>query len=366
MIAVVSLNLAVAIMGVMCTLVLALALSASARHRRDVRRIAESVERIAADGGLLTATLPEVSSEEGRRLAASVGAMVDRLRNLQASSERELAEIRAAASRLAQTAERMQEVVTTHSSALQEAQVTAEELGRTSATAADRARVVLDHTHRAEEVARAGERDLDQSVNGLDDVQMQADVLGERIAAMLDRTRQIGAVVETVRDLADQSNMLALNAAVEAVRAGEHGKGFAVVAREVRSLADRSIQSARQVGALVAEVDTSIAEAASMSNNARERVVSGLDQVRTSAERLRELTSIVRESAGAARQIAAAVSQQDEGIRQLFEAIRDQSRMMDVSLESVEHTSEATRTLDEVVGRIAAINAAQGPTKRSA
>src|SRR5690606_13177845 len=155
-IAVVSLNLAVAVMGVICTLVLALALSASARHRRDVRRIAESVGRIAAHGGALTASLPEVSSEAGQRLAAAVGAMIERLSSLQASSERELSEIRAAATRLAQTAERMQEVVTTHSSALQEAQVTAEELGRTSATAADRARVVLEHTNRAEEVARAG------------------------------------------------------------------------------------------------------------------------------------------------------------------------------------------------------------------
>lgn len=327
------------------------------RQRRDMRRLIRQLEQITVTGAV-----PEVVASsafaEVKGLEAAVGGLLTWLGGLQHTAQVEFETVRVASTQLNDTAERMQAVVTTHATALQETQVTAEQLGRTSATAADKARSVIESTNRAEAVGRDGERDLDLSVEGLDDVQSQADVLGDRISALLERTRQIGAIVETVRDLADQSNMLALNASVEAVRAGEHGKGFAVVAREVRTLADRSLRAAKQVKQLVAEVDTSIAEAASMSNNARDRVVGGLDQVRTSAERLRELTSIVRESAGAARQIAAAVAQQDEGIRQLFEAVRTQGDMMEVSLESVRQTSDATRSLEEAVVRIASANPA--------
>lgn len=327
------------------------------RQIRDTRQLTKRLEQVIGTG-----SLPERTSTSGsaqiKGLEEAVVSLLSWLGALQQTAEVQFNSVRVASTQLNDTAERMEEVVSTHAAALQETQVTAEQLGRTSATAAEKARSVIEATNRAEAVGRDGERDLDLSVEGLDDVQSQADVLGNRISALLERTRQIGAIVETVRDLADQSNMLALNASVEAVRAGEHGKGFAVVAREVRTLADRSLQAARQVKQLVAEVDTSIAEAANMSNNARDRVVSGLDQVRTSAERLRELTSIVRESAGAARQIAAAVAQQDEGIRQLFEAVRTQGDMMEVSVDAVRQTSDATRALEEAVLRIASANPA--------
>lgn len=342
-------------LGALLVVALPLALVAF-RQRADLGRLSATLETMAktSDVGL---ELPAMTTESGRRARTSIDALLVPLRRLRESSGREFGQMHQAVGDLRNAAGRMQEVLNTHSSALQQTQVTAEELGRTSMTAAERAQGVLASTNQAETVASEGERDLDASVEGLDAVQSQADILGERIVSLLERTRQIGAIVETVRNLADQSNMLALNAAVEAVRAGEHGKGFAVVAREVRSLADRSKAAARQVGELVAEVDTAIADAAAMSTDAREHVVSGLDQVRGSAEKLRVLTALVRESAGGARQIAAAVSQQDEGIRQLFDAVRDQARMMDVSLEAVEQTASATRTLENVMTRIAELNA---------
>src|SRR5205823_5185129 len=123
--------------------------------------------------------------------------------------------------------------------------------------------------------------------------------------------RQIRGITETVKDLADQSNMLALNAAIEAVRSGEHGKGFAVVAREIRSLADQSIQATNRVRDILEDLGATIEGAVSITERGKQKMESSIALVRTSGDSLRELSGIVKDTSSAVRQIAAAVSQQN-------------------------------------------------------
>ena len=99
------------------------------------------------------------------------------------------------------------------------------------------------------------------SLGGLTDIRAQVDEIARKIAQLSERTQQIGGITQTVKDLADQSNMLALNAAIEAVRSGERGKGFAIVAREIRSLADQSIQATNRVREILEDISASIRRA---------------------------------------------------------------------------------------------------------
>ncbi|HEU5217452.1 MAG TPA: methyl-accepting chemotaxis protein, partial [Gemmatimonadales bacterium] len=189
-------------------------------------------------------------------------------------------------------------------------------------------------------------------LTGMSDLRQRVEEISQKIVQLNERTLQIGGITQTVKDLADQSNMLALNAAIEAVRSGEHGKGFAVVAREIRSLADQSIKATDRVREILEDISTAIRSAVQSTEKGAVRMEAGLVQVRTSGENLRELSNIVKDNSAAVRQIAAAVNQQNAGITQIFTAVTDLSRMMEESIARLGSTTDAAVTLREVANRV--------------
>jgi methyl-accepting chemotaxis protein len=172
--------------------------------------------------------------------------------------------------------------------------------------------------------------------------------IAQRIQSLWASTQQIGAITKTVKELADRSNMLALNAAIEAVRSGQNGKGFSVVAREIRSLADQSIEATLRVREILEAVGHAMAETVNITQRNAEREQSGLEQVRATGESLRELSSLIRDNASAVRQMVAAVSQQDLGIAQILGAVTELSKMMEDTETELSATKNAAVTLDEV------------------
>lgn len=162
-------------------------------------------------------------------------------------------------------------------------------------------------------------------------------------------------IADTVKDLADQSNVLALNAAIEAMRSGEHGKGFALVAREIRRLADQSIKATNQVREILDGVAKSLNETVDMAGRGARRVETEMEEIKRSGENLNELAGMVRTTAGSVSQIATAVTQQDSGISQIFEAVTRQSKMMDRTqkqLEGVRHSLEQLKSVSATLGQM--------------
>jgi methyl-accepting chemotaxis protein len=269
-------------------------------------------------------------------------------RTLQASATR----LSAAGDHLRATNAEQQESVSRQAAALHQAQVTSEEIKRTSQMAADKAQTVLQVARRAEELGQRGEAAVEQSLQGLSAIRQSVDTIQQRLARLADSTSQVGEITETVKDLADQSNLLAINAAIEAARSGEHGLGFAVVAREIRGMADQSIQATRRIHGILGEITRGIRDAAAIGHEGAQQIGVGLNQMKASGESLRALSLISQENSSAARQIAGAVTQQHAGFAQISTAIADLSAIMDTTLKRIERTQEATGTLELVSGEV--------------
>jgi methyl-accepting chemotaxis protein len=311
---------------------------------RPLRELTDVAAHI-VESGDLTRPIHVTSGDEVGRLARSFSQVVEKLREVTINLQQAAEALKQSTDHLNASSTEQAQTVSRQAAALQETQVTAQEIRQTSLLAAQKADTVLSVAERADELARAGESAIELTMAGLNDIRNQVVEIAQRIRGLGDRTQQIGGITQTVKDLADQSNMLALNAAIEAVRSGEHGKGFGVVAREIRALADQSIQATSRVRELLDDIGASVAAAVNITERGAERMESGLTQVRASGQNLKELSNIVQDNAAAVRQIAAAVNQQNVGINQITQAVNELSKMMDDTVARIGSTGEAATTL---------------------
>ncbi|MBJ6764663.1 chemotaxis protein [Myxococcaceae bacterium JPH2] len=298
--------------------------------QRDLREAAEREAR-------LELSRSAVEERVVRPLAHSAQALKDAMRTLT----------------LATGAQR--ETLGRQAQALHEAQVTAEEIRQTAQVASQQAQRVLSTTEDAGDVGATAESAISNSVGALADIRAQATEISERIQGLEAHTAQIAGIAQTVKDLADQSNVLALNAAIEAARVGEQGKGFAVVAREIRSLASQSVQATGQVRSAVDDTRQGIQDVVELARRGAERMGRGMEAIQVSGESLRTLSGMVRGSSDSVRQIAATVGQQAAGVAQLFTAVTDLTALMQATLDRVDATRGAAETLQAVTEQVNAV-----------
>src|SRR5688572_32214034 len=183
-------------------------------------------------------------------------------------------------------------------------------------------------------------------------IRRRVEDIADNILELSEHTQQIGEIIATVNNLADQSRMLALNASVEAARAGEEGRGFAVVAMEVRNLADQNRDATIQVREILGEIQRATNSAVMVTEEGSKGVDSGQQKVNSAGESINELAKAIEEAAMAAMQIAASTRQQTIGMDQLTGAMRTIKHATTETVSSTMQVESSVSRLREAAKRV--------------
>jgi methyl-accepting chemotaxis protein len=189
--------------------------------------------------------------------------------------------------------------------------------------------------------------------------------VAERIVELGNLGRSIGAVVETIDNIADQTNLLALNAAIEAARAGTHGKGFAVVADEVRKLAERSQRETRQIADLIAQVQASTQAAVSAVETASAKVEQGSGRADDAGSALGRILGSAQSVEDEVRGIAATAQQMEASAHSMTDAMRSMSAVVEENSAATEEMAAQAGNVAAAISNIAAVSRDQRTSTES-
>ncbi|MDR5866439.1 methyl-accepting chemotaxis protein [Halomonas koreensis] len=285
----------------------------------------DAMENVASGQGDLTRRLPEDGSDEVAQIANAFNRFVSRMESVMLTIRDSSESVHVAATEIAQGGQDLSRRTENAASSLQQTSASMEEITSTVEHTAESSRQANGLAESANEVARRGGEAVGQVVATMDGIS--------------DSSRQIGEIVTMMDSIAFQTNLLALNASVEAARAGEQGRGFAVVAGEVRQLASRSAEAAKQIKGLI---DTSV-----------ERTEEGAAQVRAAGETMEEIVESVTRVTDVLGEITAATGEQSEGIGQVNVAVSELDRMTQQNAALVEESTTAAEQLKEQSDRLA-------------
>ena len=249
--------------------------------------------------------------------------------------------------------------------AVAETTTTVDEVRQTAQVAADKAKAVADNAQGAARAADAGRQATDQTAGGLNRIRDQMASIGESITRLSEQSQAVGDIVSTVTNLAEQSNLLAVNASIEAAKAGDQGKGFAVVAQEIRSLAEQSKDSTKQVRAILTEVQKATGKAVLATEQGGKSVADGGKQAEEAGQAIRTLAETIQEATRAAVQIAASSQQQVIGVEQVARAMDSIKQATAQNAEGARQLEAATHNLQGVGARLKALVDAGGGAQQA-
>jgi len=176
-------------------------------------------------------------------------------------------------------------------------------------------------------------------------IRIRVESIAQTILALAEQTQAISAIITTVNELADQSNLLALNAAIEAARAGEQGKSFAVVAQHVRELAERSKGATGQVKEILGEIQKATHAAVLVTEEGTKGVEVGGQLAGQAGQVIHRIAAEVESGAQASVQIAAAAQQQTSGMVQIGQAMTSIQQATTQALASTRQAERAGQDL---------------------
>jgi methyl-accepting chemotaxis protein len=337
------------------------------RLAKPIQTLEEAAKRIAG-GDITQINLGIVSNDEIGRLGQSFEKMTENLRGLirkimqatdqvAASSE----ELTASAQQSAAAANQVAQVITgvstgaeTQMKAVDHTSSVVEQMSAAVQQIAANTNAAAGTSAKSAGAAWEGSQAVEKAVTQMGNIEKTVTHSAQFVTKLGERSKEIGQIVDTISSIAGQTNLLALNAAIEAARAGEQGRGFAVVAEEVRKLAEQSQDAAKQIAALITEIQSNTDKAVVAMDEGTKEVRVGAKVVNDAGQAFQDILKSVNEVSGQMREISAAVQQMASGSQQVVASVREIDIISKEAAGQAQNISATTKEQSVTMEEIAA------------
>ncbi|MEQ4452020.1 methyl-accepting chemotaxis protein [Kosakonia sp. YIM B13605] len=279
--------------------------------------VRDAMNAISSGTNDLSQRLPVDGHDEVSQIAHAFNAFSDKLSVVMVKLRDSSNSVQVAAQQIAAGNQDLSGRTEQAASSLRETASAVEQITASVAQSTDAAAQANDQAHVASQAASRGGQVVTQAINTMQSIEVAS--------------AKIGDITSVIDGIAFQTNILALNASVEAARAGEQGRGFAVVAGEVRNLASRSAQAAKEIKTLI--------------DSTTESVATGSRFVRLAGDSMTDIVSSIDSVSVIMREISVATSEQMKGIQEINHAVLDLDRMVQQNAELVVESTAAAGAL---------------------
>jgi len=340
------------IIAVICALLITRSIVLPVRSMRSI------LQDIARGEGDLTVRLDASSKDELGETCHWFNVFVEKLHGIIEQIAQTTNRVASASGQLNSTSEQMATGAEEVAAQAGTVATAGEEMSATSGDIARNCHLASEAANQANDSAVAGSYVVLDTVNCMNSIADKVKETAKSVASLGNRSDQIGEIVGTIEDIADQTNLLALNAAIEAARAGEQGRGFAVVADEVRALAERTTKATHEISGMIKAIQRETKAAVAAMESGVKEVEQGTVEAGKSGEALTQileqlaaLQTQISQVATAAEEQTATTSEISNNMQQITDVVSGTARGAQESAVAANQLSELSNDLRNIVSQ---------------
>jgi methyl-accepting chemotaxis protein len=314
---------------------------------RPVNALRERLHDISQGEGDLTKRLDDSTRDELADVSKYFNLFIEKLRGMISQIASTTEQVASASTQLHATAEQMATGAEEVSAQAATVATAGEEMSATSGDIAQNCQLAAEGSQQASGAAVAGSQVVAETISVMNSIAERVTNSARTVESLGQRSDQIGAIVETIEDIADQTNLLALNAAIEAARAGEMGRGFAVVADEVRALAERTTKATREIGEMIKTIQQETKGAVITMEEGVKEVSKGTTKAAESGQALEQILQQINDVTTQIHQVATAAEEQTATTSEIS---NNMHQITDVVQQTASGAQESSAAANQLAG----------------